>query len=64
MQKSVPGSCIEAQNPAFESNGIFVVAIATRMSMSRGIEVRRVNSPTISGAPHTISSTPTNAAKN
>jgi hypothetical protein len=45
MQKSVRASCIIAQNPDFDSIGILVVAIATRMSMSSGIEARRVTQP-------------------
>ena len=64
MQKSVRASCTVPQNPAFDSIGIFVVAMATRMSISKGIEARRVSSPTINIAPHTISTTPTNGAKN
>ena len=64
MQKSVRASCIMLQNPAFDSIGIFVVTIATEMSMSSGIEARRVSSPTISIAPQIISTTPTNGAKN
>jgi transposase len=46
-----------AQNPAFDSIGIFVVAMATRMSISNGIEARRVRNPTINSAPQTISTT-------
>src|SRR5579862_2989777 len=64
MQKSVRASCIAAQNPDFASIGIFVVAIATRMSISSGIAATRVTRPIISSDPHTTSTTPTNGPKN
>jgi hypothetical protein len=64
MQKSVLASCMVAQNPALESIGILVVAIATEMSMRSGTEARLVSRPRISIVPHTISTTPTNGAKN
>jgi len=64
MQKSVRASCIDAQTPDFESMGIFVVAMATIMSISSGIETSRVSNPTISDAPQASSTTPTNGPKN
>jgi|GEM_PF-6274283 len=64
MQKSVGPSCIAAQNPCLKNIGTLVVAIATRISISNGRTANAVNRPRISGAPHPISTTPTNGAVN
>ena len=49
-----------AQKPLFRRIGIFVVAMATLMSMSNGMAARRPSRPTIRRLPQTISTTPTN----
>src|SRR5437763_321508 len=53
-----------AQIPCACSIGIFVVMIATAMSIRSGTAAHRVNSPTMSSAPHVTSTTPTNGARN
>ncbi len=63
MQISVRDSCVVDQKPDFASIGIFVVRIATEMSMSRGIAARRVKRPRITRPPQAISTAPTNGAK-
>lgn len=52
------------QKPAADNMGIFVVIIATLMSMISGIVVSRVNKPMIKSVPQTISTTPTKGARN
>jgi len=64
MQKSVRPSCIGAQKPCLRSIGTFVVAIATRISTSKGYTAKLVKKPRISKNPHAISVTPTNGPEN
>ena len=52
------------QNPVLYSIGIFVVTMATTMSISSGIVANRVSKPIIKSVPQTISTTPTKGAKN
>src|ERR1022692_669770 len=53
-----------AQKPDFASMGIFVVRIATLISISRGRAASRVSNPSIKSEPQTISTTPTKGAEN
>lgn len=41
-----------AQNPYFASMGIFVVAMATLISMTNGMAATRVRNPTMTNNPH------------
>ena len=61
MAKSVRASLTMYQKPWFARNnsGIFVVAIAVVITMSRGMDTSLVHSPTRTRRPHRISKAPT-----
>jgi hypothetical protein len=58
----VRASCAIAQNPLLRRIGIFVVEMATSMSMIKGTAASRVSRPARTSAPQAISTTPTNGA--
>ncbi len=62
MLKSVRASCNMLHMPLLAIIGILVVAIATEMTASSGTAASRVNRPTSSSVPQTISTVPTNGA--
>ena len=62
MLKSVRASCNMLQMPVLESIGILVVAIAVRITHSKGIAASLVNKPRSTIVPKTISTAPTKGA--
>jgi hypothetical protein len=62
MQTSVRPSCMAAQKLCLTSNGPLVVAIATRITVSKGQTAKIAKRPGINKVPHTISVAPTNGA--